>query len=322
MAMGGGILDTLLIDRTTGENIIWATDDYAERGDGYDFHDQITVEKVTGEHGWLIQPRVIKAREAQVGRTKRMAEVFTPSWVCNSMANLLDKAWFGREDVFNVEDALHHTWTPTPSPIAFPEDKTWQEYVQANYLEFTCGEAPFLASRYDATTGQLIPLNRRVGILDRKLRIVNENARSDEEWLVWTQAAFKATYGYEWQGDSLLLARESMLATFIDYYQARFGEFPPMDILRFMAYVISWNLWQMDGLKYVIPRSCHEETIVKSDLFEDEVEHRPCEGCTKNDANKHNGIYCLIRSWAPAVEMNCEDGETGRFVEIIKTQKR
>ena len=29
LAMGGGILDTLLIDRTTGENIIWATDDYA-----------------------------------------------------------------------------------------------------------------------------------------------------------------------------------------------------------------------------------------------------------------------------------------------------
>lgn len=32
LAMGGSILDTLLIDGTTGENIIWATDDYAALG--------------------------------------------------------------------------------------------------------------------------------------------------------------------------------------------------------------------------------------------------------------------------------------------------
>ena len=318
---GHEILDNLLRDRTTGDNIIWATDDYACMGNGYSFLDHITIEKVTGEYGGLIQPRVIKARKEQVGRTKKMAEVFTPSWVCNSMANLLDKTWFGREEVFNVEDPIHHAWTPTSSPITFPEGKTWQDYVQANYLEFTCGEAPFLTSRYDATTGEAIPLERRIGIIDRKMRIVGENANNDEEWLLWTQAASKATYGYEWQGDNLLLARESMLATFIDYYQARFDEFPPMETLRFMAYVISWNLWQMDGLKCVIPCSCHEETVVKTGLFEDEIEHRPCEGCAKKDVDKHNGIYSIIRSWAPTEKINCDDGETGLFVEIIKTQK-
>jgi len=321
LAMGGGILDTLLIDRTTGENIIWATDDYAALGDAYSFFKHITPELITGDNRNVIQPRVIKARNEQKVRTKKMAEVFTPSWVCNTMANLLDKAWFGRDDVFNVPDPVHHTWTPTTGPMTFPEGKTWKDYVRANYLEFTCGEAPFLTSRYDTTTGELIPLERRIGIIDRKLRIVNENAASDVEWLIWTQAAFKATYGYEWQGDNLLLARESMFVTFIDYYQARFDTFPPLDILHFIAYVISWNLWQMDGLKYVVPRSCHEETIVKANLFEDEVEHHPCEGCTKNDVNKHNGIYSLIRSWAPVEKMNCDEGETGRFVEIIKSQK-
>ena len=318
---GHEILDNLLRDRTTGDNIIWATDDYACMGNGYSFLDHITIEKVTGEYGGLIQPRVIKARKEQVGRTKKMAEVFTPSWVCNSMANLLDKTWFGREEVFNVEDPVHHTWTPTSSPITFPEGKSWQDYVRSNYLEFTCGEAPFLTSRYDATTGEAIPLERRIGIVDRKMRIVDENANNDEEWLLWTQAAFKATYGYEWQGDNLLLARESMLATFIDYYQARFDEFPPMETLRFMAYLISWNLWQMDGLKCVIPCSCHEETVIKTGLFEDEIEHRPCEGCAKKDVDKHNGIYSVIRSWAPTEKINCDDGETGLFVEIIKTQK-
>ena len=33
LAMGGGILDALLLDRTTGENIIWATGDYASMGE-------------------------------------------------------------------------------------------------------------------------------------------------------------------------------------------------------------------------------------------------------------------------------------------------
>lgn len=318
LALDNDILETLLADRTTGEHIIWATDDYVSMGEGYCFHDQITVERITGEHGRLIQPRVIKARDKQVGRTKKMAEVFTPSWVCNAMANLLDKAWFDREDVFNVEDQPHHTWTPTPSPIIFPEGKTWQEYVRNNYLEFTCGEAPFLTSRYDTVTGEAIPIELRIGIIDRKMRIVNENVSTDAEWLLWMQAAFKATYGYEWQGDSLLLARENMLATFVDYYQARFDTFPPLDMLCFMAYVISWNLWQMDGLKFVIPRSCHEETIVKPGLFEDEIEHHPCEGCTKKNVHKHNGIYSVIRSWAPTERINCDDGESGRFVELVK----
>lgn len=322
LAMGGSILETLLMDRTTGENIIWGTNDYASFGDGYGFHDHITKEKITGRHSKLIQPRVIKVRKEQMGRTKKMAEVFTPSWVCNSMVNLLDKAWFGRDNVFNIPDSVHHTWTPTLSPITFPEGKTWKDYVRANYMEFTCGEAPFLTSRYDTTTGELIPIERRIGIIDRKLRVVNENVDSNEEWLVWAQTAFKSTYGYEWQGDNLLLARESMLVTFIDYYHACFNAFPPLDILRFMAYVISWNLWQMDGLKYVIPGSCHEETIVKAGLFEDEVEYHPCEGCAKNDVNRHNGIYSLIRSWAPVEKKNCDEGETGRFIEIIKPQQK
>ena len=51
-------------------------------------------------------------------------------------------------------------------------------------LEITCGEAPFLASRYDTTTGEVIPIPERIGILDRKLRIVTENAGTQpDEWL-------------------------------------------------------------------------------------------------------------------------------------------
>ena len=32
-----------------------------------------------------------------------MAEVFTPSWICNAQNNLIDNAWFERKDVFNKE---------------------------------------------------------------------------------------------------------------------------------------------------------------------------------------------------------------------------
>lgn len=318
LGLGNDILETLLRDHTTDDNIIWATDDYADKGEGFSFQDHISIDCVTGANGNLVQPRVIKARKDQIGRTKNMAEVFTPSWVCNSMTNLFDKTWFGRENVFNVEDPTMQTWTPTTEHIQFPVGKTWQDYVSMNYLEFTCGEAPFLVSRYDTVSGEVIPVEKRIGVLDRKMRILNENTQSDEEWLLWTQIAFKATYGYEWQGDNLLLARESMLASFADYYEARFKTEPPIKDLAFISYIISWNLWQMDGLKCVIPRSCHEEIRVSNEIFENKTEVRPCQGCEKHDYHRHNGIYCLIRNWALTDKLYCVEGETCRFVDSRK----
>ena len=86
------ILAELLKDHTTGRNIFWATDNYASQGDGYGFHDEITIERITGLHTDLIRPRALKSKTEQKGRTKDMAEVFTPTWVCNRQANLLDEA--------------------------------------------------------------------------------------------------------------------------------------------------------------------------------------------------------------------------------------
>ena len=80
LTMGGGILNTLLIDRTTGENIIWATDDYASMGEAYTFFKHITPDLITGEKQNVIQPRVAKNEEERRKRARKMAEVFTPSW--------------------------------------------------------------------------------------------------------------------------------------------------------------------------------------------------------------------------------------------------
>ena len=103
--------------------------------------------------GMVIRPRVLKSKENQTDRAKGMAEVFTPSWVCNAQNNLVDEAWFGRKDVFNVEDTANHTWKANTDKIEYPKGKTWKDYVRATRMEMTCGEAPYLVSRYDATTG-------------------------------------------------------------------------------------------------------------------------------------------------------------------------
>lgn len=125
-----------------------------------------------------------------------------------------------RENVFNVENE-DHTWTATKEQIEFPAHKTWKEYVDSRRLEITCGEAPYLVSRYDVSTSELIDsIEQRIGQLDRKLRVVNENASDYNEWVKWAIRAFEASYGYEYQGDNLLIARVNLLLTFIDLPQA------------------------------------------------------------------------------------------------------
>ena len=202
LALSAEVLDTLLRDHTTGQNIFWATHDYEALGRGYDYHAPIMPELITGQRGMVIRPRVLKTKAEQVDRSKDMAEVFTPSWVCNAQNNLVDEAWFGRKDVFNVEDATNHTWLATTDRIDFPDGKTWKDYVRATRMEMTCGEAPYLVSRYDATTGEPIPISQRIGLLDRKLRVVSENTETSGEWLEWAQTAYKNIYGFEWQGDN------------------------------------------------------------------------------------------------------------------------
>ena len=74
-----GLLEVLLIDHTTRNNIFWATDCYAYYGQGYEWHDSITVETITGKHGNVIMPRTLKSRDEQLRRSRQMAEVFTPA---------------------------------------------------------------------------------------------------------------------------------------------------------------------------------------------------------------------------------------------------
>jgi hypothetical protein len=273
------ILNTLLQDHTTGNNIIWATTDYEENGQGYQFSDSIEVAAITGPHKQMIRPRFEKGTERQKERSKDKAEVFTPAWVCNKQNNLIDREWFGREEVFNRE--TEKGWITIQDKIDFPEGKHWQDYVCENRLEITCGEAPYLVSRFDVTTGEKIPVRDRIGLLDRKLRIVSENTSSVRTkvnirtWRRWALKAIMSTYGFEWQGDNLLLAREAILLTYAENYIEKWDVAPKREALIKIAEVISWNLWQMDGLTYGIPGVNPEEIInEKERLFSVPLEDR------------------------------------------------
>lgn len=312
------ILETLLCDRTTGRNIIWADNEYEALGDGYKGDDEITAEKITGPNVNVIRPRIAKAVEQQSLRTKSRAEVFSPAWLCNQMNNDLDEVWFGRRDVFNIEAVAGDgakTWVSTNEPIAFPKLKGhgWHAYVEAPRLEITCGEAPFVCSRYDTVTGDEIPVGERVGFLDRKLRVVTEKTKTRKEWVRRALDALRATYGFEYQGDNLLIARINVLETFAEHLRNRWGSDPQQDELEQAAWIVSWNFWQMNGFTDAVPTNKmgaevestlgtfeepEPEPIQPSlfDLFDDVFPGETTEE-TKEEEPKETVPLCVIYDW-------------------------
>ena len=168
-------LECLLTDRTTGKNILLATDSYQKHS-----HEQALDIQLLQEID--IKPRILKSLEDQKSRSKKKAEVYTPAWVICEMLNMIDREWFGY-DAFNTMS--DKAWTVRGDRITSPAGKSWKDYITSTRLEITCGEAPFIVSRYDAASGERIEIKDRIGMLDRKLRIVNENALCLEDWLYW-----------------------------------------------------------------------------------------------------------------------------------------
>lgn len=281
------VLSILLQDKTTKKNIIWATDIYANNGKGFQDRDQITLMSVIGLDQIALQSRNEKAADEQQTRTRKKAEVFTPVWLCNKMNNFLDEQWFEHKNVFNIEDQ-NYTWNAINEKVIFPSKKTWKQYVDMRCLEVACGEAPYLVSRYDVTTGMLISQKYRIGLLDRKLRIVNENESDDVEWTKWVCRAFQSCYGYEYQGDNLLIARINLFMTFYDYYYERIGKEPKDKLLKKIANIIAWNVWQMDGLKDTVPLGKPHEEFHQLSIFDMDNE---------DERTEEEAPLCKIQNW-------------------------
>ena len=259
-----GLLDKLLADKTTMKRIMWATDAYAALGPRYGRNEEITPELITGPNASVIKTRARKEMEQQSSRTRQHGEVSTPLWVCRKMCGYADEMWDSKA--------------------------RWQKYVDARVLEITCGEAPFLVSRYDVETGEVIPVPDRIGLLDRKLWTVNENAQTEENWLKWAFQAFHATYGYEFQGDNLLIARVNLLMTFEEYLWERWRRKPTLSEYGKLITVIVWNVWQMDGLHGTIPYSTAEEEFRQFNLFEF------LDGMSEPD-KKNKQPRCRVYNW-------------------------
>ncbi len=237
-----GLLEELLIDKSTGSPIIWATDAYAALGDAYARTAPMTPALLL-RPPFRLMTRAAKESDTRSERTKSRAEVFTPLWVVKEMNDFTEAEWFGEEGIFDAPQ------------VRFPKGLSWQQFVLSRRLELTCGEAPYLASRYDVTSGFSVLPASRVGILDRKLRVVTEYAAGEDERLEWGFRALQATYGYEFQGDNVLLARLNMLLSFEEYMRAKLDRLPSRDEYHRLLDILAWNIWQMDGLSGLIPFS-------------------------------------------------------------------
>lgn len=286
------IIPKLLKDQTTGKNIVWATDTYQTYGNEYDKKKQMeATNSIKLIKEGIMLPRIMKTKEQQNERTKGKAEVFTPSWICNKMNNYCDEQWFNRKNVFNIENA-DNTWTTINKKIEFDNDseKEWQKYVDSRRIEITCGEAPYIVSRYDATTGKKLEISDRIGILDRKLRIVNENtnANNEEKWLKWVYRAYESVYGFEFQGDNLFFARLNLIETFMDYYIERFAKEPTNKMIDKVLNIVSWNLWQMDGLKDTIPFEMPKDEYQQISFYD---------FFSNMKKEEKKLVYCKIKDW-------------------------
>jgi hypothetical protein len=297
----GSLLDILLFDQTTKRNMIWATDSYIERGKSFSPKSTIQKRQITGGNGFVIQPRASKSKEEQNFRKREKAEVFTPLHIVDRMNKAADEVL----------------------GLSKTNKANWRDFVSARKIEIACGEGPYITGRYDPTAShqRVVRPKHRVGFLDRKLQVINKYCSGRQQWLDLAQDALKSTYGYEWQGDSLLIARENVLQTVVDFFEEKFGSAESLDVayLEDCARIISWNIFQMDGIKFVIPMSCEifeRPATYQSSLF-DETDRtnlllerlRDCKGCSSELAGWHIGAYVKVFDW--------QADETFRFVDMV-----
>ena len=240
------IVETLLIDRTMTtsqrvRNIIWANDNYIEQNATlYAPTAQIKSQLITGENSDLIRSRARKTVSMQKQRTKANAEVFTPIQIIKMQNDAVESEY--------LADDL-------------------ETYTKRKWLEITCGEAPYITSRYDMVLGENIPIPERVGFIDRKLNRINNEVSDKAEWQRLVELAYKSSYGFEWNGDSLFIARENLLLTYNDYYLKKWNEQPTQGLLEKIALIISFNVFQMDGLTYTVPLSETKEPVQQLSFF-------------------------------------------------------
>lgn len=277
-----GVLDVLLKDHSTGKNIVWATSAYVNRGIGYEPESEITPDTISKNNLGVIKTRAEKAAEEQASLTKSFAEVFTPTWVCKYMIDEVESA------NALILDSMNSI-----------QDK--RKYIRTIALEITCGEAPFITNRYDAADGVYISFEKRTGILDRKLRVVQEIATSFDTWKKWAFEALRSVYGYEYQGDNLFIARLNVLRAVDEAAEVAGYSLATATLKRF-AETISHNFFQMDGLTYCVPFKALDESYYQPTLFD----FLSIEEDNEETADK-DPVFAKIINWQTSKEVEFRD---------------
>ena len=121
------------------------------------------------------------------------AEVFTPSGICRKMVKTIEE-----EGVMPTKD-----------------------FQASLCLEITCGEAPFIASRYDMETGESIEVKDRFGLLDKKLKPLVEEDIAFEAYRDQALKSLKSVYGYELHGDSFFMVRINVFMDFVEHWREK-----------------------------------------------------------------------------------------------------
>lgn len=242
------LLRTLLKDKTTQRNIVWASPSYEGMGKSFCSDQPIRRNLLVGKHQAIVQPRVAKHARKQEQRTRSSGEVFTPPWLVDKQVSAVLEEW---------------------------NDMPLKEWVGLRWLELACGEAPYIVTRYDSVTGDSIPVPKRVGCLDRKLQRISQEVTSEKEFIKLAKLAYESTYGYELQGDSLLLARENVLLSFCEHYEQKFGILPTIKTVKAIATIIVYNVFQMNGLTKRTPYSDRSVKEVQMNLFDTEPDSTP-----------------------------------------------
>lgn len=269
----GTLLTILLKDRTTNKNIVWASPSYEGMGKPFCADQPIKKNLIIGPYDSIIQPRVEKNKRNQEIRTRKRGEVFTPPWLVDKQVSI----------VMNEIG-----------------DISFESFIALRWLELACGEAPYIVTRYDSVSGDIIPVDKRVGFLDRKLQRIAEESTTEKEFIKWSKIAYESSYGYELQGDSLVLARENLLLSFCEHYDCKFGKLPTMKVIKQIANIISYNIFQMNGLTKQTPYSSDSKNNIQLNLF-DEV----------NDQEKKGDMFTLVKDWENKVLVSVESISKG-----------
>lgn len=125
-----------------------------------------------------------------------------------------------------------------------------------------------------------------------------------EEWLKWVEFAYESIYGYEFQGDNLLIARINLLMTFVDNVEFKWNRQPTIKELKSIANIIAWNLFQMDGLTDTVPLGVPQPDYEEITIFDllGESEEKEQQIAPK----------CKIKDWRSNKSITFEDLKRGR----------